>query len=329
MLKTSRYSTSHFPKENTFKENGISNSPEEKTSKNKKWHTTLNPNNVLVTKRNIQDILKKGNIKIEINDLSIWQRAFVHKSYVSKSDSSDDKTSTSSSSSSRNSRGGSENGSRRNSPDNVISLQPKSNERLEWLGDAKLQGSVSYYLWERYPEQDEGFLTKLRSKLVKTKNLSFLAKKIGLTPYLLISYHVEFGCQGRTNPRILENTFEAFIGSMFIDFANKVNPAYGYEVVRRFIIAIIEKYVDMVELVIKDENSKDQLMWYFQKNFNGAYPIYLKEKYENECFYIYILEPNTENIVGKGHARSKKQAEQNAAKNALVYYAKKDVLKKK
>ena len=116
---------------------------------------------------------------------------------------------------------------------------------------------------------------------------------------------------------------------MFIDFANKVNPAYGYEVVRRFIIAIIEKYVDMVELVIKDENSKDQLMWYFQKNFNGAYPIYLKEKYENECFYIYILEPNTENIVGKGHARSKKQAEQNAAKNALVYYAKKDVLKKK
>ena len=70
-------------------------------------------------------------------------------------------------------------------------------------------------------------------------------------------------------------------------------------------------------------------MWYFQKNFNGAYPIYLKEKYENECFYIYILEPNSNVIVGRGHARSKKQAEQNAAKNALVYYASKDILKKK
>ncbi len=304
MIETPLGSTSHFPKENTFKENGIHNTLEEKI--NKKWHTTLNPNNVFVTKKNIQDILQKGNIKIEINDLSIWQRAFVHKSYVLKYDSNDEKSCKSMN----------ENSSRRNSPDNVISLQPKSNERLEWLGDAKLQGSVSYYLWERYPEQDEGFLTKLRSKLVKTNNLSFLAKKIGLTPYLLLSYHVEFGCQGRTNPRILENTFEAFIGAMFIDFSNKVSPAYGYEIVRRFMIAIIEKYVDMVELVIKDENSKDQLMWYFQKNFNGAYPIYLKEKYENECFYIYILEPNTENIIGRGHARSKKQAEQNAAKKS-------------
>jgi len=323
---------SHFPKDTLFRENEINNkrgyktdvgkreyrnenSPESKSnSKVKKWHTTLNPNNVLITKEEIQDILKKGNINIDINDLSIWQQAFVHKSYVSKNDTTGS--------------GGSENNSRRNSPENIIPLQPKSNERLEWLGDAKLQGAVSYYLWERYPKQDEGFLTKLRSKLVKTKNLSFLAKKIGLSPYLLVSYHVEFGCQGRTNPRILENTFEAFIGSMFVDFAKKVNPAYGNEVVRRFIITIIEKYVDMVEMVIKDENSKDQLMWYFQKNFNGTYPVYLKEKYENECFYIYVLEPNSKTIVGRGHARSKKQAEQNAAKNALTYYAKKDIVNK-
>ena len=314
MLKTEKKYISHFPKKNTFKENEISNNPEEKLIKNKKWHTILNPNNCLITKKNIQDILKKGNINIEINDINIWQQAFVHKSYVSKIDNNieDDNI----------------NGIKNLSLNSMVQLQQNSNERLEWLGDAKLQGSVSYYLWERYPDQDEGFLTKLRSKLVKTKNLSYLAKKIGLPPFLLISHHVEFGCQGRTNPRILENTFEAFIGSMFIDFSKKVNPAYGYEVVRHFIISIIEKYVDMVELLIKDENSKDQLMWYFQKNFNGSYPIYLKEKYENECFYIYVMEPNTENIVGRGHARSKKQAEQNTAKNALSYYATKDILKK-
>lgn len=316
-----RNNVSHFPKEKNFRENELGLNEKQTPSdqltlngKNKKWHTTLNPNNILITKKEIQDILLKGNIKLEINDLSIWQRAFVHKSYISKNDCLE---------------GQSEPTKGRNSPENIIPLQEKSNERLEWLGDAKLQGSVSYYLWERYPEQDEGFLTKLRSKLVKTKNLSFLAKKLGLSPYLLISYHVEFGCQGRTNPRILENTFESFIGSMFIDFAKKVNPAYGYEVVRRFIITIIEKYVDMVDLVITDENSKDQLMWYFQKNFNGAFPIYLKEKYENECFYIYIKEPITETVVGQGHARSKKQAEQNAAKNALSYYVTRDVVNKK
>jgi dsRNA-specific ribonuclease len=344
MLTIEHNNVSHFPKEKNFRENEL-NLNEKKNlkknelsldelslddlslnekqilndqlnlnNKNKKWHTTLNPNNILISKKEIQDILLKGNIKIEINDLSIWQQAFVHKSYISKNDCSEVS---------------SEPIIKRNSSENIIPLQEKSNERLEWLGDAKLQGSVSYYLWERYPEQDEGFLTKLRSKLVKTKNLSFLAKKLGLSSYLLISYHVEFGCQGRTNPRILENTFESFIGSMFVDFSKKVNTAYGYEVVRRFIITIIEKYVDMVDLVITDENSKDQLMWYFQKNFNGSYPIYLKEKYENECFYIFIKEPITETVVGQGHARSKKQAEQNAAKNALTYYITRDVINKK
>ena len=209
--------------------------------------------------------------------------------------------------------------------DNAIQLQEKSNERLEWLGDSKIQGAVSYYLWERFPDEDEGFLTKLRSKLVKTKNLSFLATKLGFSPYLLLSYHVEFGCQGRTNQRILENTFESFIGAMFIDFTNKVNVSYAYDIVRNFLITIIQKYVDIIEMIIKDENSKDQLMWYFQKMFNGSFPIYLKEKYENECFHIYIAEPNTNTVVGRGFARSKKQAEQNAAKNALSYYDKQDV----
>lgn len=291
--------TSHSPKEINFKENDM------KCKTNGfKFSKTLNPKNVLVTKNDIQNILKKGNITDEINDLSIWQKSFVHKSFVYKDINNIKYCNT-----------------------NLVTLQKSSNERLEWLGDAQLQSAVSYYLWKRYPDKDEGFLTKLRSKLVKTKNLSFLSKKIGLTPFLLISYHVEYGCQGRTNLRILENTFESFIGALLVDFSNKVNSSYGYEITKKFIINIIEKYVDIVELLINDENSKDQLMWYFQKKFNGAYPIYIKEKYENECFYVYILEPDTDIIVGRGHARSKKQSEQNAAKNALSFYAEKDMKK--
>jgi dsRNA-specific ribonuclease len=327
--KSSISTTSHSLKEQKIRENEIIDN---KLNKTKKWHTTLNPNNILITKKEIQDILLKGNIKIEINDLSMWQSAFTHKSYILKSDTN---LSESIDSFEPNSNIDTFKDEvklpepEKKSQDNIIPLQEKSNERLEWLGDAKIQGSVSYYLWERFPDQDEGFLTKLRSKLVKTKNLAFLATKLGFSPYLLLSYHVEFGCQGRTNQRILENTFESFIGAMFVDFTNKKNEAYGYEIVRVFLITIIQKYVDMVEMIIKDENSKDQLMWYFQKKFNGSFPIYLKEKNENECFYIFIQEPNSEIVVGKGHARSKKQAEQNAAKNALSFYAKQDVINKK
>ena len=268
----------------------------------KKWNVR-NPSNRLVTIKDIDDILKKGSVidicgKVD-GDISIWQKAFVHKSYVKHDDIIQDK--------------------------NIIPLQPFSNERLEWLGDAQIQGSVSSYLWKRYPCQDEGFLTKLRSKLVKTDNLSFLASRIGLAPHILLSYHVEFSCQGRTNSRILENTFEAFIGAMFVYFEEKKDSSYAYNIVKTFIVNIIEKYVDMVEKLIKDDNAKDQLMWYFQKHFNGSFPIYKKDKYEQELFYIIIYEPETTKIVGKGDARSKKQAEQNAAKNALGYYAAKDI----
>ena len=301
-------SKSHFLKEQKIRENDIIND-KLLNNKTKKWNTILNKNNILITKNEIQSILLKGNINVEINNLSTWHRAFTHKSYVLKADIT-----------------GCNSNIDIDPTNSVIPLQKDSNERLEWLGDAKIQSIVSYYLWERFPDQDEGFLTKLRSKLVKTKNLAFLATKLGFSPYLLLSYHVEFGCHGRINQRILENTFESFIGAMFIDFTDKKNISYGYEIVRKFLITIIQKYVDMIEMIMKDENSKDQLMWYFQKNFNGLFPIYLKEKYENEHYYIYILEPNSETIVGKGQARSKKQAEQNAAQDALSYYVKQDLV---
>lgn len=280
-------------------------------SNNKKqWHTTLNSNNVLITKKDIQKILKKGGVTVPTKDLSVWQRAFVHKSYIVKNK--------------RNSGSDTESDSDSNGSNCAVQLQERSNERLEWLGDAQLQAAVTQYLFRRYPDRDEGFLTKLRSKLVKTKNLAFLAKKIGLEPYLVVSHHVEFGCQGRENKKMLENTFEAFIGAMYTDFSNLGNVpdhSYGYDIVRQFVITLIEKYNDIVEMILKNDNYKDSLMWFFQKTYNGAYPIYHKEKLENDNFHVYVKQPNSDKIVGRGSARSKKQAEQLSAKNALYYYS--------
>jgi ribonuclease III len=297
-----------------------------KKKKNNKWYTILNPNNKYIKEKEIESILEKGGVHsgahTKINNLSLWQKAFVHKSYITKicegKNARNDKESDSDSDSEKEIN---------NTNEKLFQmpLQEESNERLEWLGDGQLQSAVSQYLFERYPEQDEGFLTKLRSKLVKTKNLSFLANKLGFSPYLVISHHVEFGCGGRTNQRILENTFEAFLGAMYLDFSQIPNqkPDYsiGYKMVRKFFITLIENYVDLVEMVIKDDNFKDSLMWFYQKNFNGAYPIYKQEKIENDLFHIYVENPITQKIAGKGSARSKKQAEQIAAKNALQYYS--------
>ena len=268
----------------------------------KKFYTSLNTNNKYITLNDINKILLKGNISEDVFDIKIWQQSFIHKSYISKN-------------------------SIMVYPVNkkVFPLQDKSNERLEWIGDTHIQSCVSYYLWNRYPDQNEGFLTKLRSKLVKTKNLAYLANKLNLSPFLILSHHVEFNCQGRTNNNILENTFEAFIGAMFEDFKNKYNKEKAYSIVYSFLITIIEKYVDIVQMVFVDENSKDQLMWYFQQKFNGEYPKYVEDKHENDIFYIVIYEPNTKKVVGRGKARSKKDAQQNAAKSALQYYSKKEL----
>lgn len=302
-----------------------SNSPKN----GKKWFTTLNPTNALINREEIQRILAKGKITLPIKDLSIWQRAFVHKSYIVKKTKDKNRDSQDRSSSDDYDSPRSQDLGELPTQD-MLPLQERSNERLEWLGDAQLQSAVTEYLFRRYPEEDEGFLTKLRSKLVKTNNLCFLATKLNFSPHLIISYHVEFGCNGRNNKKILENTFEAFIGAMFIDFSHlkdKPNYAFGSEVVRHFVINVIERYVDIAEMISKDDNYKDSLMWFFQKNFSGTYPIYQKEKFENNCFYIYVEEPGSKKVVGRGSGRSKKQAEQLAAKDALQYYARKKGVK--
>ena len=112
---------------------------------------------------------------------------------------------------------------------------------------------------------------------------------------------------------------------MFEDFSDKYSKEKAYELVYKFVITLIEKYVDMVHMVMVDENAKDQLMWYFQKKFSGEYPKYTEDKHENDIFYIKILEPDTTKVVGRGNAHSKKEAQQNAAKDALQYYSKRDL----
>ena len=279
-----------------------------------------NPNNKLITRAEVETILKRGNINKKILNLEIYQQSFVHKSYCKR------KTFT-------NSNG--EPVELVERPPEVLDLQLKSNERLEFYGDSVVGQSVSGYLFERYPDQDEGFMTTLKTKLVSKMSLAKFAIYIGLTPFLIISRHVEEKCGGRLespdNSR-LEDAFEAFICAIVLDFNQyKIKDDFfkclskgpGFQVAETFIRNIIEKCIDFTELILHDYNYKDILLRYYQQNYKTT-PVYTELGVEGQphvrTFTMGVFDQTGKIIVGKGSAKSKKQAEQLASKQALIKY---------
>ena len=221
--------------------------------------------NCLVTNDDIQKILSSQEVFHPIGNLSLYQQAFVHKSYCKKTEEENK----------------AQNIELVEKPPNAISLQDESNERLEFLGDAVVNFVVGRYLYERYPDQDEGFMTRIRSKLVRSQALAEFATSLGLDKFLLISRHVEEKCNGRKGQRILEDVFESFIGAMYLDFNHIDIPqpekknqeiefysGYGFHICEVFITNLIETNVDFTKLLLLDTNYKDQLLRYFQQQFH-------------------------------------------------------------
>ncbi|MHB1687378.1 MAG: ribonuclease III [Ignavibacteriaceae bacterium] len=184
-----------------------------------------------------------------------------------------------------------------------------SNERLEFLGDSVLSLAVAEYLYETFPERDEGFLTKVRAKLVNRLALAEAAEHIDLANFLLVSknFSNNFKAGSKT---VLADAMEALIGAIYLD--NGLDPAK--EFIERVLIDPNSK--DGVYLI--DENFKSQLLEYAQAN-KLQIPVYTVVKEEgpqhNRTFTISVSMGELEYGVGKG--RNKKSAEQNAAHEAL------------
>ena len=293
-----------------------SNSSESSDKVEKKIFPVYNENNFYISKEIIQSILEKGNVHKEISNLDIWQQAFIHKSYCKNIDFKKNEKFF----------GYLENINLEDNKD-ILPLQNDSNEVIEWLGDGIIQGIVANYLFKRYKKQREGFLTKIRSKLVKTETLAKLALYLNFDKYLIVSKHVEIICNGRRNARILEDCFEAFIGAMMNDFGSK-DEGEGYVICSTFIKKIIQDNIDITELIMNDDNYKDQLMRYYQKHFNGAFPKYEQKTIitttgdngiVNKKFHMIVRDIN-KNVIGEGIARSKKEAEQLCARTALMHF---------
>lgn len=180
-----------------------------------------------------------------------------------------------------------------------------SNERLEFLGDAILGSCVAHYLFDHFPDQDEGFLTQLRSKIVSRKNLNVLASKIKID-HLIIS---NIDSKQRINS-VKGNAFEALIGAIYLDRGNKFAIKYIY-------LLMETKLIDIDLLSSVDENFKSQIIEYGQKNKKEIEFLTISENgngYEKE-FKIRVNVDGEEMGIGSG--RSKKIAEQGASKSAI------------
>jgi len=267
-----------------------------------------NTNNKLITDEEVIIILKKFGIEEKITNLEIFQRSFIHKSYIKKENKDDVEL--------------------EDKPEGCLDLQDVSNERLEYLGDAILSATIASYLFERFPNEEEGFMTRIRTKLVNGEMLGSLAGKMELNEYLVISRHVEEKCNGRTSVKILEDIFESFIGALYLDFNEKelehprldFYSGLGFQICQVFIINIIEKFVDFSDLILNDYNYKDQLMRYFQHKFKHTpkYKEVLIEGPPNNRSFTMCVMKNDGEILAYGKEKSKKKAEQLASKNALV-----------
>jgi len=190
----------------------------------------------------------------------------------------------------------------------------ESFETLEFIGDSVLGFVITKFLFDRYESRQEGFLTKARTKLVRGETLAHIASHLGLQNLIIMD---EKGMRNgwNNNPKILEDAFEALIGAIYMDI--------GLIHAKEFVLRIFTdpNIVDL-NIIMIDDNFKDHLMKYCQVN-NMELPEYRVVGQYEGLFYIDIYIQNA--CMSRGIAKSKKQAEQNAAR---MFFQVKDELRK-
>lgn len=189
-------------------------------------------------------------------------------------------------------------------------LNLESNEKMEFLGDSVLSLTTSIYLYKRYTQLHEGEYTNIKAKIVKTESLYEAARELGLGEFILLSKG-EAGNNGRENISILADCFEALIGAIFLD--------QGFQKAYDFILKFLFK--DQLDFIVSNnlyESPKNRLQEYFQNKMKKLpeYNILSASGPEHNKKYSIAVFFNKKNI-GEGQGKSKKEAEEKAAIDAL------------
>jgi len=268
-----------------------------------------NPKNRLIQVADVEGILSRYGVKFKIQNIDIYRKACVHRSYCTRKN--------------ENLVNGNE-----NCPAGCLPLQEEPNERLEFLGDSILNFVVARYLFERYPGENEGFLTKMRTKLVNGHMLASLCKSVELYPYILISQQIELN-EGRFNRHIMEDTFECFLAAVYLDFNEKriksksnaldSMSGLGMQIVEKWIRGVLETEVDFTELVKTNQNYKDILIKFCQHTYQMM-PRFIEINGKRNNGFMISVKNEKDVVLGIGSGETKKAAEHAASFKALVYY---------
>jgi dsRNA-specific ribonuclease len=238
-----------------------------------------NQNNLEITLNEVQSILQKYGVPDTVHNINLYKRAFIHRSYTRRPHLENAQ----------------QNITIINQPSDCMSLRTKSNERLEFLGDGVLECITKYYLYRRFPKENEGFMTEKKIALVKNEAIGKLALEMGLHKWLVISKHAEEK-KIRTNLKKLGCLFESFLGALFLDF-NKITvedeqgwfknvfvTGPGFQIAQIFVENIFENHIDWVELIKTDNNFKNILQVKIQKEFKTT-PDYIEINHDIETGY--------------------------------------------
>lgn len=208
-----------------------------------------NIRNKLISREKIENIINNymdEGSRVYINNIKKFQKAFIHKSFcIVDPDNSD-----------------SDNYSCINLDKDFLT----NNERLEFLGDKVIDLITTEFLFDKFPDKDEGFLTKLKSRLVKKQSLAYLSKKLGFEDMILLSSHVE-RISGRNNARFSEDLFESFMGNLYKDQYSNL------EICKKFLLGVYSEFIDLDDLISNNDNYKDSLLRYFHSQSLG-HPVY-------------------------------------------------------
>jgi len=235
-----------------------------------------NPLNKLINENEIQSILKNYGINTPIHNINLYKRAFIHRSYMKRPNLENLQN----------------NITIVQKPEDCLPLYTKSNERLEFVGDGVLECITKYYLYRRFPKENEGFMTEKKIALVKNESIGKMALEMGLHKWYVLSKHAELK-QTRTNLKKLGCLFESFLGAMFLDF-NKISihdddgwfgnlfvTGPGFQMVQIFVETVFEKHVDWINLIRNDDNYKNILQVKIQKEFKVT-PHYMEVEDHNQ-----------------------------------------------